>query len=81
MDILFPAESEDELPEEPETVALTADSIVYQDVPVTAYFLPEETVAQEELLMEMDDDEIDLDNATRSTADKIEFDPNGWRGR
>ena len=56
MDILFPAESEDELPEEPETVALTADSIVYQDVPVTAYFLPEETVAQEELLMEMDDD-------------------------
>ena len=50
MDILFPAESEDELPEEPEPVALTADSIVYQDVPVTAYFFPEEAVAQEELL-------------------------------
>ena len=59
-DILFPAESEDELPEEPETVALTADSIVYQDVPVTAYFLPEETVAQEELLMEMGNDEVEL---------------------
>ena len=60
MDILFPAESEDELPEEPETVALTADSIVYQDVPVTAYFLPEEAVAQEELLMEMGNDEVEL---------------------
>ena len=60
MDILFPAESEDELPEEPETVALTSDSIVYQDVPVTAYFLPEETVAQDELLMEMGNDEVEL---------------------
>ncbi|MDE6932969.1 MAG: InlB B-repeat-containing protein, partial [Oscillospiraceae bacterium] len=60
MDILFPAESEDELPEEPETVALTSDSIVYQDVPVTAYFLPEEAVAQEELLMEMGNDEVEL---------------------
>ena len=60
MDILFPAESEDELPEEPETVALTSHSIVYQDVPVTAYFLPEETVAQEELLMEMGNDEVEL---------------------